>query len=835
HNGSGIEEPYYTWMNVGIKSGGNLQFVNPGTFYIGHDGQAQDWPINRENGRNLSWYEQNNFGSYKSYHVMGRFSEFFGGYWHKDDFGMARASTYGEKPGKKIWIWGLSREGMIWENLLTDADGQYVEVQSGRLFNQAGAESSATPFKHREFPPYATDTWTEYWLPVKGIKGFVSASPYGALNVIGAKTDRLVIRVSPTRPLHDKLQVLDGDRLLHERQLDLRPMKEVEEVVKLAAVPRQLRVCIGGDKLEYVAGDSDVLSRPREAPADFDWGSAQGLYFRGKEQMRQRAYKQAAEAFRACLKKDPNHVPALVDLASLANRRGDAAAARGFARKALSIDTYDPAANFQFGLASVALGHKADEEDAFSIAALSNGWRSAAHTALARLYLRQRRYDRALAFAESSMDNDRRNLDGLQLQAVIRRLKGDGGGADAVLKSLLALDPLNHFARFERYLLGRASREDFTVLIRNELPHETYLELACWYHGVGLDEDAAKVLELAPPSAECLCWLAYLRKDARLLARAEAARPAFVFPFRPESVPVFEWACKESKAWQPRYFLALIRWSQEDLPKARELLGSCGDEPNFGPFYAVRAQVDRQNAVRDLKRAMQRDPAQWRYGFMLATEQMRRGDLAAALATAAASARRFPECGNLALLHARVLVLTGRYGEAAEILSTREFLPAEGVTDARGLYHETHLMLAAERMKAHAFADALRQIELAREWPERLGSGKPYDVDERLEDWLVCKCHVALKAPDDARRALATILAYQPGERENGPGRLLRALALKQTGRADEGRVLIQGWLKQQPDDEMARWASGVFEGKPTPLPPGVRDARWRVLAALSH
>ena len=31
---------------------------------------------------------------------------------------------------------------MIWEDLLTDTDGQYVEVQSGRLFNQADATSS---------------------------------------------------------------------------------------------------------------------------------------------------------------------------------------------------------------------------------------------------------------------------------------------------------------------------------------------------------------------------------------------------------------------------------------------------------------------------------------------------------------------------------------------------------------------------------------------------------------------------------------------------------------------------------------------------------------------
>ena len=61
---------------------------------------------------------------------------------------------------------GLVTQGMIWEKLLTDTDGQYVEVQSGRLFNQAAEGSTFTPFKHKGFMPYATDVWTEYWFPV---------------------------------------------------------------------------------------------------------------------------------------------------------------------------------------------------------------------------------------------------------------------------------------------------------------------------------------------------------------------------------------------------------------------------------------------------------------------------------------------------------------------------------------------------------------------------------------------------------------------------------------------------------------------------------------------
>ena len=612
----------------------------------------------------------------------------------------------------------------------------------------------------------------------------MSASPWGAVNINGEGTDRLLIRISPARPLHDKLQVFDGDHLLQEREVVLTPMRAVSEVVQLAAAPRALRVCIGGDKLQYVAGDGDVLSRPREAPSGFDWESTQGLYLRGKESMRERAYVQATDAFRACLMSDPNYLPALAEMASLADRRGDPAAARDFARQALSIDTYDPAANYQFGTASAALGRIADAKEAFSITALSMGWRSAASTALAKVYLRERRYDRALGCAESSLDNNRRNLDALQLQAVIHRLRGDPDGAAAALAALLALDPLNHCARFEKYLHGQASREDFSGLIRNELPHETYLELAAWYHGLGLDEDAAKVLDLAPPTPEGLYWLAYLRHDVHLLVRAEAAAPEFAFPFRSESIPVFEWACGQSRAWQPRYYLALIRWYQGELGKARELLAACGDEPRFGPFYATRAQVNRENAVRDLERAIQLDPGQWRYGSMLVKDQLRNGHPAAALAVAADSARRFPANNGLALLHAKALVLTGRYQEAAGLLSSLDLLPSEGVTDARSLFHEAHLMLAVERMRAKAFDQALRSIETARQWPEKLGSGKPYsgEVDERLEDWLVYHCQIGLKAPEEARRTLEKILAFQHGGHKNDPGQIIRALALKESG-----------------------------------------------------
>ncbi len=181
-NPTGQEQSYYHWMNLGVKTAGNLEYSFPGNYHLGHDGNHFPWPVD-EQGRKINFYENNNFGSYKSYHVFGEPTGFYGAYWHDDDFGFVHYSDYDEKPGKKVWIWGLSDEGMIWEKLLTDTDGQYTEIQSGRLFNQAAEGSSKTPFKNRGFTPGTTDEWTEYWFPVKGTQGLKNAAPVGSVNL----------------------------------------------------------------------------------------------------------------------------------------------------------------------------------------------------------------------------------------------------------------------------------------------------------------------------------------------------------------------------------------------------------------------------------------------------------------------------------------------------------------------------------------------------------------------------------------------------------------------------------------------------------------------------
>jgi tetratricopeptide (TPR) repeat protein len=841
HNATPLEQPYYTWMNAGIKAAGNLQLVYPGTHFIGHGGEASPWPVDPKTGRDLSFYERNGFGPSKSYHVLGRLADFFAAYWHDDDFGMGRFSPRDEKLGKKIWIWGLSRQGMIWEKLLTDTDGQYVEVQSGRSFNQAAEDSTRTPFKHRGFLPYGTDTWTEYWFPVKGTKGLVAASTLGGLNV-RPRDGGLEVLFSPLEAVNDTLQVLDGDRVVFSTPVAAKPLETWTAAVPVAVPPERLRVRIGGNRLEW-SGDPKAgeLSRPLESPADFNWDSVYGLWLKGKELLRQRSYGPAREALEACLRKDPHYVPALADLSLLRYRAMDYAGAFDLARKALAIDTYDPSANYYYGLAAQKLGRRDDARDGFDLAAQSVELRGAAWTELAKLAVRGGDLARAAFDAERSLDFNSRNLEARQLLALVHRVRGDREKAVAALDALLALDPLSPFGRFEKALVegGEAAPRAFAAGIRSEMPQETFLELAAWYHDLGRHAESAQVLKLSPQTAEVLYWRARLQdpgaEATALLQKADEASPELVFPFRPESAEVLRWAASRSSSWRPRYYLALVHWGAGNLDEARRLLDECGERPDYAPFYAARSlayeSTSRERSMADLERAARLDPAQWRFGRMLAERQLRQGAPTRALETASAYAARFPENYILGMLHAKALLANGRYRESADRLARLRVIPYEGSVEGRRLYREAWLMLALEAFRKNDPSGALRSIDAARLWPENLGAGKPYasDVDERLEDWLAAQCLARRGRSAESSELRQRVTAFSG--RGRGASTLVHALALKQTGREAEGRQLVADWSAREPESALAAWAVHAYDGQVSPLPDGAgEDAR--VLAA---
>ena len=823
NNSTPLEQPYYTWMNVGMPSKGNLQFIYPGNRHIGHSGEYADWTINPDNGKDISFYENNNFGGPKSYHVIGKYAEFFGAYYHDEDFGMARYSLRDEKPGRKIWIWGLSRQGMIWEKLLSDNDGQYVEVQSGRLFNQASDGSNYTPFKQLGFAPHTTDEWTEYWFPVKGTKGFVNANPYGALNLRAGRTS-LRIDFLPLQNMEEEVKIYERDKLLSTKKVKFSILQPYSDSLSFSGNLDDITVTLGETKMRYNADPKDgILSRPVQSPEGFDWKSAYGLYTLGKEFIQQRYYPQAEEKLTEALKKDPNYLPALSDLAMIRYRNLDYEKALKYATHALSIDTYDPSANFYYGLANAKLGKITDAKDGFDIASLSPAYRGAACTELARIYFQENNTDKAAHYARRSLESNAGNTAAWQMLAVIARIRNKKPAADEALRELEELTPLNHFIRFEKYRWQNSdsNKKLFTNTIQNEMRHESFLHLADWYQSLNLNEDAFEVLSLAPEHPEVYYRMAWLKDNGQSgggktwLEKANAISPSLVFPFREMTAPALEWAVAQTDNWKPKYYLGLLYWSRGDSTRAKELFAQSG-QPEFAPFYAARAELlNTDDYANDLKRAMQLDPKQWRYGKMLADHYIAEKKYPDALAVAKEYSKRFQNDFRLNMLLAKTLLLNNQYKATTDLLAKTTILPYEGATDGRQLYREAWLMQAVQALKEKNYKSALASVSRAREWPENLGAGKPYEdmIDTRLEDYLEALAYENTKQKDKANEKLREITSAGEWRRHQITD-LITAMALKKTGRQDDGEALLKQWMEKQPDNQMAKWAYAVFRGE---------------------
>jgi len=826
HNSSSIDQPYYQWMNAGYPAAGNVEFCYPGTNYIGHGGELHSFPLD-EQGRDISWYEKNDFGNSKSYHIVGKYNDFYGAYWHDNDFGSIHHADYDEKLGMKIFLWGLSREGGIWEDLLTDTNGQYIELQSGRMYNQPASNSSLTPYKHTAFGPQATDRWTEYWFPVKGIKGVSKASRIGALNVL-REDGFLKLYFSPLQKLSTTIKLYEGEKEMNSIPLNCGVLETWKDSIPLnkAVAAGRLKVVVGEDLLVYSEVPSDnITSRPKQLPADFDWSSAYGLYTQGEQWMNQKVLDKAEKFLLASLEKDPYFVPALTDLASLYYRQGRYDEALARCETALSINTYDGDVNYLYGLCNMALGNHTDAKDGFSVASYSPGVRSAAYEKLAEMYLMDRNWTKAEHYALRSKEFNQMNLSADHVLMVVYRKTNQPEKAKALIDPLLEDLPLYHAARFEQLYQGEGSGhpiDDLQSLIRNELPFETYMELAEWYESVGCTEEALSLLSCAGNYPIALYKQAYLLHQAGnddesrgMLQRAGALSPAMVFPFRPSSLKALEWAKTVQPDWKIDYYEALTRWANQDKAKALELLENCG-EADYAPFYLSRASLkEGESRLADLLKAEQIEMS-WRTGFALINHYVANNQWQKAVETGKKYTKKYPSNYYIGLKYAKALCETGQYQPCISLLSRMQVLPNEGSYAGRAVYREANLYRAMEQLSHKNYKQVVKSVETSKEWPENLGVGKPYDnmIDNRLEDYLEAK---AAAGQGDSRKTsalLAAVADYTISRSHFESGNLLSALALRESGKVQEADHMVAAWSTDFPENRVVQWCTAIYRGE---------------------
>lgn len=790
-NTGSLPQTYYNWMTAAAVVTNDLEFEYPGNAEIGHAGEYGLWPVNEE-GRNVSWYKNNNFGSSKSYHVVGEYNDFMGGYYHESRFGFGHWALYDEMPGHKLWLWSLARDGGIWEDLLTDADGQYMEFQAGRMFNQYGGTSAfKTPISQTPFEPDQTDRWHEIWFPVKEIGGISDVSTYGAMHV-AEENGKLQIGINSFAFTEGRIMVLSDDVTLSDEQKNFSPMEVYNTVVDLRA-RRDYQVIVQGMDLDYNPSKKKIINRPFVSSMPTGITTASSLFQEGMELIESRKYAEAAVPLKKCIESDPLYVDAYVALAELRYRAVDYDSALFYTEKALQLDTYHPGANYIAGITYLAIGDMTNALESLGWAARSNDYRSAAYEKMAVAEFRLTDYKLAEHYALLSLDYNRYNFNSLRLIAVLKRYSGDDKIAEDYLSKMDEIDKLNHFTSFERcFLYPSSNRKALSEGISNELPFETYLEISLQYLDMGLKKEALLVLDSSPSHPIITIWKAFLADDDSLLNEASAMSPAFVFPFRPETVKALEWAKDHNSDWKFRYYLALNYTAVNRRQDAVLLFEECGNEPDYAPFYLTRASymkgTEREKA--DLLTAFRLSPGDWRSSIRLIAWYRSHDDHRSALSIASEAYRKDRSNSIVGLEYAISLINTGQYALSLRTLEGMTILPNEGSSQGKKVFEQASLFLAMDLITEKKYKQALGMIEKSKEWPENLGVGKPYNVDTRIQDYLSALCLDKMKRYTEADSAYNSVIRSTGSDPYPSFKNILALVILRRKGESNNSEEL---------------------------------------------
>ncbi|MFO7923502.1 MAG: DUF5107 domain-containing protein [Bacteroidales bacterium] len=781
-NTTPFQNSILAWANVAVHANEDYQvFFPPRTQYTTYHrkNQFSEWPVSHQHyngadytrGVDVSRWE--NHIKPTSFFEWGNTGNFVAGIDHGAEAGTV---IFGDKyvnPGKKLWSWGNNPTGAMWDRLLTDEDGPYVELMFGSFSDNQPDYSWIQTLETKE---------SRYWFaPVKGMKGVKMVnrnaiidldvrgdSLFAAINVTSIRksavislyngTDAIFESVTDLSP--DTLFIIETDLLSYEP--DAGPGAVSDRVAGAgsdAVADDDIRIVLQ-DSLGIIIAEygiekpaNDPVPEPVSLPLSAEEiNDPDSLYYAGLhfEQFHD-PYYMPLDYYLKALSINPRHVPSLTRTGMLYLKAGDNESAAGYLETAVErvSSDYTVAENaaplYYLGLAYNRLGRESDAYSLFYRASWDYSFNSPARYHLALTDSRRGNYYRAVNHLRQAYSTSTRSTDILSLKISMYRLTGDIERALEIVESILELDPLNLRACYERYLIlgSRQSQQEFTGIMRNY--HENYLELAVDYGNAGLYNDALNILalynELPEQSIENYPSVFYLMgyynhlsgntdRAREFFSRASEYDHNYSFPFRFETAAALETALEydpyDALAWyltgniyydhQP--VKAIKAWKKsvditDDIPVAYRNIA----------FASANISNDPEEAVENIKKAITLKPDDPRYYYEY--------DLYLKTLLTDPEKRLEPFVNNHEVVvsdqitifpYAELLTVTGNHDQAVALMRDRHFHRWEG---GESIYHYwlyAHLFKAEKAYESNLMEEADSLIDSALSYPLNLQS-----------------------------------------------------------------------------------------------------------------
>jgi Flp pilus assembly protein TadD len=709
-NTSDVRHRYYWWTNAGVQIWDDTHVYYPTRYTASHGFTAIDtWPVNRA-GVDVSITGNHKAGSFSQF-VHGSREPFMGLYHPRTRTGVVHYAEYGELPGKKLWTWGVTADGLEWRTALSDNRSAYAEVQAGLFRNQE---------TYGYLDPLGEVHFTEYWMPVREIGGITRATPHGVV-YLRREGGELIASLDVNHPISGaRLRILDGARVLWETHSALEPARVFEH--RLAEPPSA--------HCTFEVADSAGAILLSHTEDRFDWtptadvtvgpqaairreGDALDL---GDDQESHGELLRALDTYAAALTASPESLELNLAAGRLAVTLHRWDEAVRLLTRAQARRTSDAEIPYYLGIAYAALGDSRRARTEFEAAARQPPLRSGALLALARLTAREGDREAALQLLSGCAH---------EIEVPLLRTLGRAAQARERLAAWLARDPASLFLRHESVLLGAADDALWRHLAADP---ERVLNIASSYMSLGLWADALDLLARRYPAVDALeaepgavlpqdypliaYYRAYCRSQlgedaAADLAEASRQSIRYVFPSRADSLRVLSFATRTNNpAAAPANFLlgslymsggqteaALLYWE-----RARRFNPAIPTLHRNIARTLLRVQNDPQRALEVYSEGLNYDPENRELYTGLSVVQSILGRPAAERADALL---RYPHQDALPAPMAFDLALSlaeaGRADAAERFFRGRFIAREEGAVNVRQVWVAVELLNAAKR------------------------------------------------------------------------------------------------------------------------------------------
>ena len=755
------------WANVAVSVNENYRVIFPPDVEraVFHSKVVfSDWPVSHQKymgtdftkGVDVSWWK--NAPEPTSFFAYGSKMDFMAGYDYGKQAGIVLVGDHQTVPGKKFWNWGNNDIQRVWDKILTDTDGPYLELMMGAYSDNQPDYSWCNP--------YTTKEATMYYYPFQKMGSIKNANKDLAIN-LEVKDGKALIEIGSTADYKNLKVVLSNDKSsVLDKVFNVNPSNPFKtECLLSTSDSENLKLTVFSSQGKELISYQPAPKKNEPAPAVYtnpkepkDIATVDELYLTGLrlEQFNNPEYNPLAY-YQEALKRDSTDMLANTQLGVYYIKKYQYEKAEKYLRTTIKYTTAKftkPKFAEPFYYLGVCLqkqGKYIEASDNFYKAAWSSEWESSAYFQISQIDALNGNFEKALENCTHSIASNSKNIDALSLNVMLLRRLEQYQKALLACKTLLDYDALNFTGLYENYLLSLKIKtgKNQTILLselQTSLRDEpdNYLETANRYIYAGFYVDAANLLVLATQSPAkkvnsypmVYYYLGYcydLLNDStnvtKSFSTAAGFGPEYCFPYGINSIKALQSAIKKAPSdAMAHLYLGNIFCDFYPEMALQEWEKAAGLNKNTAVIFRNLAFIQANifdkmpEAIENINRAILLDPsdalyldeADKYYAYSKTDLQKRVKLYADHIKTIQLSDATMSKWINLKIFE-------GKYDEALLILTKRHFHTTESFEGGVHVsWVDAHTLKGKKLLELNKFTKAIAEFNAAQEFPVNL-------------------------------------------------------------------------------------------------------------------